>query len=364
MTGVVPGRHAVRSKGKKEASAYRKKAARKANDRPEAAGVRLSAILGALDLVKIERAIRPHYTKWKRGDGVSGRPPVNPVALVILLLMAVARSWSRKDTISFLRKHKEWVRFLDLEGVPDETIWSKLLGRIPQSTLDALFADLVKDLVKGGVMKLLVTAADGSFLPACSWDKEAVWGYVRRADKRAHPRGCFIENDEGKLMGFGYRVHVVVDADAELPIAVHMMGANLPDVTQFATLFGIVESTVGWNNAGWFTADKGYDAGSVRTAFTNRTTQVVIPAANTPRDLKAGGFRGPRARVYKKRTGVERFFSLLKRYLSFDRWGITGLARVRKWTTLAAIASLLIHVTNRALGQSAHSVEQFRRAIS
>lgn len=334
------------------------------NRQTQTARVRLSAILSAIDLVKIERVIRPHYTKWKRGDGVTGRPPVNPVALVVLLLMTLARSWSRKDTVSFLSKHKEWVRFLDLEGVPDETIWSKLLERVPQETLDALLRDLVRDLVKKRVLKLLVTAADGSFLPACHWDKEADWGYVRRKDKRAHPRGRFLENEEGKLLGLGYRVHVVVDADAELPMAVHVMPANLPDVTQYATLHRIVENTVGWNNVGWFTADKGYDAGNVRMAFANRTTRVVIPAANTPRDLKAGGFHGVQARVYKKRTGVERFFSLLKRFLSFDRWGITGLERVRKWTTLAAIASILIQLANRALGNRPRSVEQFLRALA
>lgn len=326
--------------------------------------IKLASILHAVDLSKIEHAIRPHYKKWERGDGLPGRPPVNPVALVILLLMSLARSWSRKDTVSFLMKHSEWVRFLDLEGVPDETIWSKLLDRVPQATLDALLADLVKGLVKAGVMRLLVTAADGSFLPGCHWDKEAAWGYVRRKDKRARPRGCFIENEEGKLLGLGYRVHVVVDADAELPIAVHVMPANLPDITQYATLHKIVEDTVGWNNVGWFTADKGYDAGSVRQAFANRMTRVVIPAANTPRDLKAGGFHGTQARVYKKRTGVERFFSLLKRFLNFDRWGITSLKRVRKWTTLAAIASLLIHTANRALGNKPHSVERFRRSFS
>lgn len=325
---------------------------------------RLSTILRSIDLSKIERVIRPHYKKWERGDHKPGRPPVDPVALVVLLLMAIARSWSRRDTVSFLMKHPEWVRFLDLEGVPDETIWSKLLDRVPQATLDALLADLVKGLFKAGVMRLLVTAADGSFLPACHWDDEAEWGYVRRNDKRAHPRGCFLENEEGKLLGYGYRVHVVVDADAELPIAVHVMPANLPDVTQYVTLHKIVEATVGWNNVGWFTADKGYDSAGVRLAFARRTTRVVIPAANTPRDLKAGGFHGTQARVYKKRTGVERFFSLLKRFLSFDRWGITGLARVRKWTTLAAIASLLIHVANRALGNKPHSVEQFRRSLA
>ncbi len=120
---------------------------------------------------------------------------------------------------------------------------------------------------------------------------------------------------------------------------------------------------MGWNNVGWL-ADKGYDAGSVRAALTHRTTQVVIPAANTPRDLPAGGFHENQARASAKRTGVERFFSLLKRFLSYDRWGITGLPRVRKWTTLAAIACLLLHIANRALGLPAHSVEQFRRALA
>lgn len=325
-------------------------------------GHSLKQLIDAIDLSKIERVLRPHYKKWEKGDGKPGRPPINPVGLTLAFLLCLLHEWSLPDLTDFLSKHPEWLRFLKLDHVPNETTWSKLLDRVPQEGMDALLAILVKDLHAKSFLTLRVVAADGSFLPGGHWDKEATWGYVRRKDKRAMPYGCYLEQD-GKTLGLGYRLHALVDAETGAPLALHVNLANENDVSQWPALFELSKKSIDWDKVGWFVADKGYDASTVRMSFEKRNVQVVIPAANTPKDLPQGGFTGDRARIYKKRTSVERFFSMFKRFFSLKHWGIVHLSRVRKWAMLAGIAWLLLAWGNHCAGRRTNSLKAFLRSL-
>lgn len=81
--------------------------------------------------------------------------------------------------------------------------------------------------------------------------------------------------------------------------------------------------------------------------------------ANTPTRLKYGGFKGERARVYRKRTSVERFFSMLKSFFGLIQRGTTGFDRARKWLKLAVLASLVVGWANHQNGEPVHSVKAF-----
>lgn len=324
----------------------------------------LRQALQSLDKSKITAELRPYYKKWERGDGHVGRPPHDPVGMLLALLIALINEYSFPDLTNFLHKHPEWLLFLDLEKVPCETAWSKFIKRLPTACLEGVLATLVKELVAKDFLKLRVIAGDGSFVPAAPHDKEAAWGYARRkGDKRPLPYGKYVPSEEdGTILGYGYRLHVLVDADAEVPVVVKITRANVNDVTMFPALFQAGKKTFGWDKVGWFTGDKGYDATDVRAPFNTYSTQVAIPARGTPDDLKAGGFRGVAARVYKKRTAVERFFSKFKSVFALCRRGVVGAERVGKWLVFGCIAVLLAAWVNGELGLRRGSLRAFRRA--
>lgn len=182
-------------------------------------GPSLKQIVDEVNVFEIEAVLRPCYRKWCRGDGHVGRPPHNPVGMVLALLIKLLKGWSDADLVAFLSNHAEWLRFLGLETVPDDTVWSKLLDRVPEPSFDDLLGRLVRDLRKKGFLFLSTLAADGSFVAACNHNGDAEWGYVRRLDKRRGlPPGRYLER-EGKVLGFGYRIHVLVDAARGLPVA-------------------------------------------------------------------------------------------------------------------------------------------------
>ena len=328
-------------------------------------GQRLKRILDAINLPVVERLLRPHYVKWERGDGVTGRPPHNPVGLVVAMLIQLVRAWTRERLVEFLEDHPEWVRWLGFESVPDEATWSHLLDRVPQETLDQLLGDLVTDLKRQRFLFLSTLAGDGSFLPACAKDADAQWGYVRAIKKqRALPRGLFIEKPkEGIVVGYGYRIHALVDATAQVPLAVTVTRANVNDAKALPDLVEKASAVVDWNRARFLALDSGYDETPVRELFKPYDVDLVIHPRSLPKGLKYGGFRGARRTAYKKRTGVERFFAVLKSFFDLQRWGIRGLARVGKWVSLAAVAVLVVAWANDQAGRPKGSVKAFVRQL-
>lgn len=318
----------------------------------------------ALDLSLIHDVLRPHYKKWQRGDGVPGRPPHNPVGMVLAMLLMLVQEWSRPDFTAFLRNHPEWLAFLGFDSVPEETCWSKLLARVPLDALEDLLTRLVRSLRDEGLLKLYVAAVDGSFLPACAWDPDAAWGYVRKVQDRpkAMPSGRFQVQD-GKVLGYGYRVHVLVDAASELPVTVHVTRANVHDVTAWPEVHRASRGRVDWDRVQDLVGDAAFDAAVVRTSLRGKRVRVVTPPTNLPDRLPSPGLSAELEEVYRQRDAVERFFAMMKGFFRLDRWGVTGLERVRKWVVLACCACLVVGVVNHVEGRGVKSVKGFCRAV-
>lgn len=334
-------------------------------------------LIDTIKLAPIEAALRPHYDKWEQGDGNPGRPPANPVGLVLSLVIQLLRGHTRDDVIAFLNNHPEWVRWLGFEHVPEHSTWSKFLDRIPPEVLEEIFHGIVDDLRTQGLIRQGTLAVDGSFIAAGHWDDDAAWGYARPSDDRAMPYGLYKAFDEhgdaiplascrdkdATVLGYGYRLHAIVDARSELPVAVHVTRANSNDVGTWPELFKKARAgtAVDWSHVGYLVGDKAYDSSTVRGSFTNYATRVVTPPANTPEDLPQASLSDELQAVYDERGAVERFFSRIKGVASLARWGITGLERVRTWVLLACIGVVLAGWANHEHGRDVGSIPQFVR---
>jgi len=334
-------------------------------------------VIDTINLAPIEAKLKPHYDKWKPGDGNPGRTPTNPVGLVLSMVIQLLRGDTREDLIAFLERHDEWVRWLGFDTVPDHSTWSKLLDRIPVDVLEEIVHGIVHDLKQEGLIRQGTLAVDGSFLAAGHWDQEATWRYARPSDDRAMPYGLYKafndESDEVPLaacrdedttvLGYGYRIHAIVDVRNKLPVAVHVTRAHNNDVGTWPTLFEIAKAgdAVDWTRVGYLVGDRAYDSATVRGSFDTHTTCVVTPPANTPEDLPEASLSDELSEVYEERTSVERFFSRVKSVASLARWGVTGLERVRKWVLLACIGVLLAGWANHEHGRDVGSVPQFVR---
>lgn len=82
-------------------------------------------------------------------------------------------------------------------------------------------------------------------------DPEAAWGF--KTDARSKKK-------DGKEFFFGYKVHMVVDANYHVPITFKLMAANHNDSPQLPGLMDKAYETFDWFDPKVATADRGYDA--------------------------------------------------------------------------------------------------------
>lgn len=165
------------------------------------------------------------------------------------------------------------------------------------------------------------------------------------------------------MLGFGYRLHLLVDASGEAPIALTVTRANVVDGKEFPNLFQAGAAVPDWNRVRLIALDSAFDQGEVRRVLHLFEVELVIAPANLPRRVRHGDFQGPRAAADDQRTSVERFFALLKSVFGLHQWGITGLARVRKWLTLAVLACRVLEWANHCRGQPVHGLKAFTRGL-
>jgi hypothetical protein len=160
--------------------------------------------------------------------------------------------------------------FKGQQAVPSASAYSRFLKRLfqHQAEIDAMFGELVeslRELLPGFGARLAVDskAIDSHGRPAKNQaqdgrrDTDADWGTKRYHGVR----------EDGTLWEkvkrwFGYKLHLIVDADYELPVAYHVTKASTSDCPQLLPLMDqLDQGHPGFlDNTGFLSGDKGYDS--------------------------------------------------------------------------------------------------------
>lgn len=111
---------------------------------------------------------------------------------------------SYRDYQAFLKKDSFWRRQLKFKEPPDMGSFTNFLKRIGITTFEQLFIQIVQQFLDQRFLNLRMFAQDGSILRANPDDPEANWGWDHIAEQNI----------------YGYKIHVAVDVNAELPVAI------------------------------------------------------------------------------------------------------------------------------------------------
>ena len=148
---------------------------------------------------------------------------------------------------------------------------------------------------------------DSTGVPAYSKkDKEAEWGH--RTPSRKEQLLYKAGKDKEKEFFYGYKPHLIVDAETETPIAVIVASANTNDKKLFDPLYEKAKKIAVLQYMGKFLADAQYHPSKIRTRIRNGNLIPVIPFSGN-RWQKTENSKDPE---YRKRWPVERVFSRLK----------------------------------------------------
>ena len=302
----------------------------------------LRKTLSNLDLSEAEDILK---TVYKYSPGKPGRPPLSPTGMFLSFILMFLRMESYRDYQAFLQKDKFWRRTLGFKTPPDIGSFTHFLQRIGVETFKQMFQSVVQQLINEGFLNLHFIAQDGSILKGNLDDKEAGWGWDHIEEKHV----------------YGYKIHVIVDVNTELPIAFSVTKANVHDSKEFPKLYSSLESYKTRFPTRFFTADKAYDSSGIRKTLLKNEVTPVIKASKVPFEPRYPTWF---LEKHKKRTSVERFFSRLKEYLDLKRLEIYGKNNVQLYVYLICIGMLLLGYINHIFGYSPRSIKTFLRKFT
>jgi len=201
-------------------------------------------------------------------------PDVSDDRMSALLLMFT--------TSRTLRTTENWIaynpRIQQAIGIPrpvDHTTLSRGFENIGEDFLKSLFHKLVIKLHERGVIT-------GRFLVV---DATHIFAYCdTRKDTNIHPvEGAEWGNHHGSF--YGYKVHILIDADSEMPLAMILSPGNDHDSQHFVPLLEEFEDNYDFEEIIALLADGAYDKKDYRKIVLEKTGGIFLPACN-PRNSR------------------------------------------------------------------------------
>jgi len=215
-------------------------------------------------------------------------------------------------------KDRGLLRVLGYKNLPHSSIYSKIRKEVGEEKIGK-----VAELIIQGIYRdrfISIVAIDSTFIPYYfEKDTDAAWGYVTLNKKDRE----LLRTKDKKCLMKGYKVHVIYDVETRIPLYWIVLPANIHDKDAFKTLFDYVRTHFKFAHNAKFLADSAYDSRDVRFMLTENNVIPVI-AVNGRGHYKSSK---PKDKDYRKRGGIERFFSLLKMKLNLLDVRVKGLQK-------------------------------------
>lgn len=228
------------------------------------------------------------------------------------------------------------------DAIPHKSTFSRFFAKLSKRA----YLHLVKDVSRSLVNRSFDTrpgfgqrvALDSTTLKA--WSNG---GKMRKADKEAGwsvKRGTQGKNE----FTYGWKLHLLVDAEYELPIAAHVSAGNVHDAKRASNVLSEAQFTRhGKFRPHFVMADKGYSGKPIQDLVRCYWAKPIIDvnAAHEKLARRTAKRRATPefAALYKQRTAVERVFSRLKGQRALNRITVRSLAKVTVHCYLALVAS-------------------------
>lgn len=211
------------------------------------------------------------------------------------------------------------LKILGYNTAPDHSIFSKVRSEVGEEKIGRVAESIICGLYKDRFLRLI--AIDNSYVPYYFEDDlDAVWGYATLTKKEQE----VLKEKTQEGLKRGYKLHVIYDVEMGIPLYWIVLPANIHDKDAFKTLFDYVKTHFKFTHEAKFLADSAYDSTDVR--FVLRENHIIpVIAVNGRGHYKSSK---PKAKGYRKRSAIERFFSLLKMKMNLLNVRVKGIRKV------------------------------------
>jgi len=312
--------------------------------------VRLRDVLACLD--DLEGFVWEPY----RHEG-AGRPPRNPLGILKVLIVKRFRNIPRdRQLYRRLWSDPELRELCDIEGHEKPYHPSQLTRfrqRIGPERLERIMEAFVGRLRDAGVVKGRIVVCDATFIKAYSKrdPKDDYKGY-------SDPDARVGRAEKGYRLG--YKLHLAVDANSDLPLAVIAASANENEKKHAPKLIEkAIQATD--RKVRVLVADSQYSSGKLRRRISSHGINLVIPYPSNQKPAEAEFLRVDKRfkthgserlkRLYRHKASAERTISRLKEHLSLENHKVKSLRNILLHALLCVIAMLLTALTAIKLGK-------------
>ena len=228
------------------------------------------------------------------------------------------------------------------EGIPSQPTFSRFFARMAKRGTYGLLREVHRKLTHTlfetlpGMGK--VVAMDGSDLKAWSHgNKKGKGGKVSDPDAG----WCVKTNTEGnKKFVWGYKLHLLVDANHEMPIAMIVTKGNLHDSQKATALLRQARYCTNHFFPKYVLADSAYSSDHIRNHIRHNYDDcqpVIDPHPSHKRAVAKQQQRPELIPIYRMRQAVERVFSRLKSHRRMNSVRVRGLFKVQVHATLSVM---------------------------
>lgn len=201
---------------------------------------------------------------------------------------------------------------------PSQSTFSKVRERADPAMIEELNNWILQDKLEGKQIRLL--AQNSTDVPAFSRnDRDAKKGH-RTPSKREQEDANGKAND----MFFGYKLHMICDAETEVPVSFYIAPGNRHDSVFFTKLFDDVNRRFCIAHDAKYLADSAFDATHIYKELHENGVKAVISA-------NGRGHRRseiPKDPEYGRRWAIERIFSRLKEVFGLAKNRVIGMKKV------------------------------------
>ena len=225
--------------------------------------------------------------------------------------------------------------------IPHEATFSRFFARLSKYRMASKLKDVSRQLVRRCYDEL------PGFGQRVALDSSTLRGWVN-GGKPKHSDGeagwSVKKGTQGKTeFTLGWKLHLAVDAEYELPISANISAGNAHDASRVSNLLSEARYTTGNFHPKYIMADKGYSGAKLYATVKKRyrTQPIIDPnvrhkrfAEMTAEMRQTPGWKA----LYRQRVSVERAFSRLKGQRSLNHIRVRGLRKVTVHCYLSLIA--------------------------
>ena len=303
----------------------------------------VTSILSMINLDKIEKTIKQPYHQTG-----AGRPPRKPLGIFKALMIKQLRHIPSDRELYRRLWNDEALRIIcDIEEKEKPYHPSQLTrfrNKVGPERLEDIMNSLIMELVEGGIIKGETLALDATFINA--WSRRDM-----EDDSHGYSDPESRVGRDGKTYDLGYKAHLAVDADSDMPVAVVVASANENEKKHTEELLEKASRVV--DGFGVVVADSQYSSRRVRDCVSEFGAESVIPfpsnhrrgesVLRVDRFFRVSGQEEER-RVYGVgRACVERVNSRLE-FVGLDCLKLRGLGNVMVHVLLCIIVVLVVAV--------------------